>query len=103
MAISFFHAPWIVIQTLFFLKLTVSGHMLVYVAHTEKPWYQFLPSKQVIWATSITQAIATALALLGIFVTPISWGYVIFVWVWAFAWMQVGEILKQIYHRRQKT
>ncbi|MDE2172611.1 MAG: metal-transporting ATPase, partial [Patescibacteria group bacterium] len=93
-AISIFHAPWAVIQTLFFLKLTVSGHMLLYVAHTEKPWYRFLPSSQVIWATSLTQAVATALSLLGIFVTAIPWQYAVFVWIWSFGWMQVSELAK---------
>jgi len=96
---SFLHLPWTIIQTLFFLKLTVSGHMLVYVAHTEKPWYRFLPSKQVIWATTITQLVATALCLLGIFVTQISWTYVIFVWAWSFIWMQISEIVKQVHAR----
>lgn len=96
-ASAFLHLPWVIIQTLFFLKLTVSGHMLVYVAHTEKPWYKFLPSKQVIWATSITQGVATLLCLLGIFVSQISWPYVVLVWIWSFFWMQIGEVVKQVY------
>lgn len=98
-AAAFLHLPWAIIQTLFFLKLTVSGHMLVYVAHTEKPWYTFLPSKQVIWATSLTQIAATALCLVGIFVAPISWPYIIFVWVWSFLWMQVAEVVKHLQRR----
>lgn len=94
---SFLHLPWEMIQTMFFLKLTVGGHMLVYLVHTEKPWYRFLPSKQVLWATSITQAIATILAVAGIFVAAITWQYALFVWVWAFFWMQVSELVKQVY------
>ncbi len=97
-AITVFHAPWIIIQTLFFLKLTVSGHMLVYVAHTEKPWYKFLPSKQVIWATIITQIIASLIAFFGIFTTAISFKYIILVWIWSFLWMQVSELAKRFYN-----
>lgn len=95
-AIAVLHAPWAVIQTLFFLKLTVSGHMLVYVAHTEKPWYRFLPSKQVICATIATQLIASAIAFFGIFTTAISFKYIVLIWVWSFLWMQVSEFVKTI-------
>ena len=93
----FLHLPWAIIQTLFFLKLTIGGHMLVYVAHTDKPWWRYLPSKQVLWATSITQILATILAVTGIFVPAIPIGYAVAVWVWAFFWMQISEGIKQIY------
>ena len=68
--------------------------MLVYVAHTRERWFKFLPSKQVIWATLLTQAIATALAFFGILTTPISFSLIIIVWVWSFFWMQISELMK---------
>jgi H+-transporting ATPase len=91
---NFLHLPWDIIQTAFFLKLTVSGHMLVYVAHTEEKWWRFLPSKQVIIATIGTQIIATLLAFFGMFITPIPLGLIALVWVWSFIWMQVAEMMK---------
>ena len=90
------HLPWDQIQTMFFLKLTVSGHMLIYVAHTDKPWYSFLPSPAVMWATGITQAVATLCALSGIFVSAIPWQLVLLVWIWSFFWMQVSEAMKYV-------
>ena len=90
------HAPLAVIQTAFFLKLTVSGHMLIYVAHTKERWWRFLPAWSVIVATAMTQLCATALALFGFFVAPISLGLVAFVWLWAFFWMQVSDGVKII-------
>lgn len=101
LAETVFHAPWAVIQTLFFLKFTVSGHMLIYVAHTEKPWYKFLPSRQVIFATILTQLVATLISFFGIFTTPISVFYIVFIWVWSFLWMQVTELVKQVYNQRK--
>ncbi|HVY35894.1 MAG TPA: plasma-membrane proton-efflux P-type ATPase [Candidatus Paceibacterota bacterium] len=95
----FLHLPWNIIQTMFFLKLTVSGHMLVYVTHTENVWFTFLPSRQVMLATIITQLIATALAVLGIFTAPISIGLVVFVWVWSLFWMQMSELVKMLHQR----
>lgn len=89
------HFDWGLIQTMYFLKLTVSGHMLIYVAHTKQRWWKFLPSAQVIWATTITQLIATILALTG-FLMPskIPVSAVLFVWIWSFFWMQIGEFVK---------
>ena len=91
---SVLHFDWVQIQTLFFLKLVISGHMLVYVAHTSERWYKFLPSKQVLVATGATQLIATVIALGGFFIEPLPPAVVLFVWVWAFGWMQVSELLK---------
>lgn len=94
------HLEWTVIQTMFFLKLTVSGHMLIYVAHTKEHWWKFLPSKEVIWATVITQLVATMLAFTG-FLMPgkLSFWEVVFVWLWALLWMQVSEGVKVIYNK----
>ncbi|MCL5007017.1 MAG: plasma-membrane proton-efflux P-type ATPase [Patescibacteria group bacterium] len=89
-----FHLDWSLIQTLFFLKLSISGHMLVYVAHTKERWWKFLPSGAVIWATSLTQLLATILAVSGTFMSPIGLSWAIAVWIWAFAWMQVSELVK---------
>jgi H+-transporting ATPase len=90
------HLPLSLIQTAFFLKLTVSGHMLIYVAHTDERWYRFLPSKQVIAATTVTQLIATLIAGGGLFMArlPIEW--IVIVWVWSFGWMQVSDIAKAL-------
>lgn len=92
---------WGIIQTMYFLKLTVSGHMLIYVAHTKERWYRFLPSKEVIWATTLTQLMATLLAVSGLLMpAKIPFAAAIFVWVWSFLWMQVAEIMKLV---EQKT
>ena len=95
-----FHLSWNVIQTVYFLKLTVSGHMLIYVARTKERWFKFLPSYQVIWATSITQIIATIIALTGFFMPakiPFVWALI--VWIWSFFWMQIAEITKDFQSR----
>lgn len=92
--------PWAAIQTIFFLKLTIGGHMLIYVAHTKERWWKFLPSRPVIMATTLTQALATVLALTGLFMGgPISWQWAVAVWLWAFFWMQVSELVKSFQER----
>ncbi len=91
---SFLHLSDAVVQTMFFLKLTVGGHMLIYVAHTKERWYKYWPSSAVIWATSLTQAVATGFAIFGFFMHGISPLLALAVWVWAFFWMQVSEGVK---------
>ena len=93
-ALNVLHLPLPIVQTMFFLKLTVSGHMLIYVAHTNERWFRFLPSKQVILATFTTQIIASLLAFFGILMPSISLGFIIFIWIWSFFWMQITEVMK---------
>jgi H+-transporting ATPase len=94
---KFLHFSLPVIQTMFFLKLTVSGHALIFVAHTKERWFRFLPSKEVIMATLGTQIVATTLAITG-FLMPkgISLPAAIFVWIWALFWMQITELMKDL-------
>jgi H+-transporting ATPase len=95
------HLDWGIIQTAYFLKLTVSGHMLIYVAHTSKRWWKFLPSRGVILATTLTQAAATLLAFTG-FLMParIPLPIILLVWVWSLGWMQIGEGVKLLHQNR---
>ncbi len=94
---NFLHLSLPIIQTMFFLKLTISGHMLIYVAHTKERWFKFLPSRAVIIATTTTQIIATILAITG-FLMPagISLKTAAFVWLWTFLWMQITELMKDL-------
>ncbi|HET8581214.1 MAG TPA: plasma-membrane proton-efflux P-type ATPase [Candidatus Paceibacterota bacterium] len=93
---SMLHLPWGQIETLFFLKLVVSGHMLIYVAHTSERWWKFLPSWQVIAATLTTQAVATAFAYFGIFTDPVPLSLIALIWAWSFLWMQISEGMKPL-------
>jgi H+-transporting ATPase len=88
---------------MYFLKLTVSGHLLIYVAHTKQRWWKFFPSNQVIWATTITQIIATLLAFCG-FLMPgkLSFWQICFVWIWALFWMQMSEVMKILQQKFDK-
>ncbi len=96
LARNIFHMNMDVVQTLFFLKLTISGHMLIYVAHTRERWWKYLPSSQVIIATFATQILATIFAAVGLFMSKAPIGWIIFIWIWALFWMQVTELTKDL-------
>ncbi len=90
------HYPLSIIQTAFFLKLIISGDMLVYVAHTTERWWRFLPSKQVIIATLSASAVASIMAYFGLLMNRISLTMILAVWGWCFLWMQITESTKLI-------
>jgi len=94
LAKSIFHLDWEIIQTLFFLKLAISGHMLIYVAHTKERWWRYLPSKEIIWATSLTQLLSTVFAIFGLFMHKAPIGWIIFIWIWSLVWIQISELSK---------
>lgn len=85
---------WSAIQTVFFLNLIISGYMMIYVLHTEKNWFTFLPSKEVIFATAVAGSLATIFAVRGIFIEPISLKLAAMIWAWSFLWMQAADISK---------
>ncbi|HWC57393.1 MAG TPA: HAD hydrolase family protein, partial [Candidatus Paceibacterota bacterium] len=93
-----FGYPLAVIQTAFFLKLIISGHMLVFVAHTQKRWWRFFPSRPVILATLATSILASLVASFGIFMTALSTTLLGFVWLWALGWMQISELAKGVFY-----
>jgi H+-transporting ATPase len=43
-----------------------------------------------------TQAVATLIAVYGLFMTPLGWGWALFVWGWAVAWALLNDGLKLI-------
>ncbi len=68
------------IQTLIYLKLSVAGHLTVFVARTHKPFWTSRPAPILMYAVIFTQAIATIIAVYGLFMPPIGWGWALLVW-----------------------
>ncbi len=100
-AVYLFHLNIAEVQTMFFLKLAVSGHLLILVAHTKERWWKYLPSKVVLIAILITQTLATTLALTGALMSSkISLLLVGIVWGWSIIWMQFTELAKYVYNKK---
>jgi H+-transporting ATPase len=78
------------LQTVMFLQLATAGHLLLFVARTER-WF-FLPpfpAAPLFWAIFFTQVVAVLMCGLGWLVVPISWRLVGWVLVYNLAWMFV--------------
>ncbi|VAX35679.1 Lead, cadmium, zinc and mercury transporting ATPase; Copper-translocating P-type ATPase [hydrothermal vent metagenome] len=83
-----------VIQTLIYLKLSVSGHLTIFVARTKGPFWSSRPSKSLFWAVIGTQLIATFIAVNGVFMAPLGWGWALFVWGYALIAFFVEDLVK---------
>ncbi|MGA8152149.1 MAG: hypothetical protein WB952_14440 [Terriglobales bacterium] len=46
-----------------------------------------------------TQTLATLIAVYGIFMTPIGWGWALFVWAYGLAWFLVNDRVKLVAYR----
>jgi H+-transporting ATPase len=106
LAEQYFNLPRDMIQSLIYLKLSVAGHLTIFLTRTRGPfWSPPLPSKILLGAVLITQAIATLITVYGVFMTPLGWKWALVVWAYALAWFLVNDRIKlaayRIFDRRQ--
>ncbi len=83
------------IRTLIYLKLSVSGHFTVFVTRTRGPfWTRPAPAPILLGAVVGTQLVATLIAVFGLFMTPLGWGWAAAVWGYALVWFLVEDRVK---------
>lgn len=88
-----------VIQTLMYLKLSVAGHLTIFLTRTRGPFWSILPAKILLIAVLGTQIIATLIAVYGVFMTPLGWGWASFVWGYALIWFLVNDRIKLLAYK----
>ncbi|MGB7592365.1 MAG: plasma-membrane proton-efflux P-type ATPase, partial [Terriglobia bacterium] len=81
-----FHLDRAHIQTLMYLKLSVAGHLTIFLTRTRGPFWSIRPARTLWVAVLGTQIVATLIAVYGLFMTPLGWGWAGFVWAYALAW-----------------
>ncbi len=82
------------IQTLMYLKLSVAGHLTIFLTRTRGPFWSIRPARILLLAVCGTQLLATLIAVYGWFMTPLGWGWALVVWGYALAWFFVNDRLK---------
>ncbi|MGO9271648.1 MAG: plasma-membrane proton-efflux P-type ATPase [Terriglobia bacterium] len=94
-----FHLDRAHIQTLMYLKLSVAGHLTIFLTRTRGPFWSIRPAR-VLWAAVLgTQMLATLIAVYGLFMTPLGWGWALFVWGYALVWFLVNDRVKLLAYR----
>lgn len=91
-----FNLDVVTLQTLIFLKMTVGGHMTIYLARTgvHHFWERPFPSSNLFLTAEITQVMGTFIAVYGILMSPIGWGLAAFVWGYALLSFTITDLLK---------
>ena len=87
------------IQTLMYLKLSVAGHLTIFLTRTRGPFWSIRPAR-ILWIAVLgTQLVATLIAVYGFFMTPIGWGWALVVWGYALAWFLLNDRVKLLAYR----
>jgi H+-transporting ATPase len=89
-----FHLSQDTIQSLMYLKLSVAGHLTIFITRTRGPFWSRRPAGILLGAVGGTQLIATLITVYGLFMSPIGWGWALLVWGYALAWFLVNDRVK---------
>src|SRR5271155_730720 len=94
-----FHLDRAHAQTLMYLKLSIAGHLTIFLTRTRGPFWSIRPAR-ILWIAVLgTQTVATLVAVYGLFMTPLGWRWAGFVWVYALAWFLLNDRVKLLAYR----
>jgi H+-transporting ATPase len=94
-----FHLDRAHIQTLMYLKLSVAGHLTIFLTRTRGPFWSIRPAR-ILWVAVVgTQIVATLIAVYGVFMTPLGWGWALCVWGYALLWFLLNDRVKLLAYR----
>jgi H+-transporting ATPase len=82
-----------------YLKLSVAGHLTIFLTRTRGRFWSIRPAK-ILWIAVLgTQIVATLIAVYGLFMTPLGWGWAGFVWGYVLLWFLVNDNVKLLAYR----
>jgi H+-transporting ATPase len=86
-------------QTMMYLMLSVAGHLTIFLTRTRGPFWSIQPAR-ILWVAVLgTQIVATLIAVYGLFMTPLGWGWALFVWGYALIWALLSDRVKLLAYR----
>jgi H+-transporting ATPase len=87
------------LQTMMYLMLSVAGHLTIFLTRTRGPFWSIRPARILLLAVLGTQAVATLIAVYGLFMHPLGWGWAGFVWGYAIIWALASDRVKLLAYR----
>jgi len=82
------------LQSFIYLKLSVAGHLTVFVARTKNHFWSIKPAKPLMLAVIVTQLAATLITVYGILLPAIGWELAFLVWGYALVLFVVTDFVK---------
>jgi H+-transporting ATPase len=89
-----FHLNHEILQSFIYLKLSVSGHLLMFMARTKGHFWSIKPAKSLFLAIIITQLIATLITVYGILLPAMGWKLAGFIWAYCLVGFVVIDFAK---------
>jgi H+-transporting ATPase len=87
------------VQTLVYLNLSIGGHLTVFAARTRGPFWTVRPAPILLGAVIGTQALATLIAVYGLFMHHLGWGYAGLVWGYCLGMFLIQDRVKLAAYR----
>jgi H+-transporting ATPase len=84
----------LVLQSFIYLKLSVAGHLTVFVARTKGPFWSVKPAKPLLFAVIATQLVATLITVYGILLPAMGWELALLVWGYALSLFVITDFAK---------
>lgn len=91
-----------ILQSFIYLKLSVAGHLFLFVARTRKNFWTVKPAWKLLLAVISTQFIATIITVYGIIIPPIGWELALLVWVYSIIWFLMTDFGKILIYKYVK-
>ncbi len=89
-----FHLSREAIQPLMYLKLSVAGHLTIFLTRTRGHFWSYRPSNILLGAVIGTQILATLIAVFGIFMPAMGWGWAAVIWLYALTSFFITDFVK---------
>jgi H+-transporting ATPase len=89
-----FHLNQELLQSFIYLKLSVAGHLTVFVARTKGPFWSIRPALPLFMAVIITQVVATLIVVYGFLLPAMGWNLALFVWAYSLTAFVITDLLK---------
>ena len=82
------------LQSFIYLKLSVAGHLTIFVARTKGHFWSVKPAKPLLFAVIATQIVATLITVYGILLPAMGWGFALLVWGYALILFIITDFAK---------
>jgi H+-transporting ATPase len=82
-----------------YLMLSVAGHLTIFLTRTRGPFWSIRPARILWMAVLGTQILATFIAVYGVLMPPLGWGWAGFVWGYALIWALLSDRVKLLAYR----
>ncbi|AKB28213.1 Lead, cadmium, zinc and mercury transporting ATPase [Methanosarcina siciliae T4/M] len=83
-----------ILQSFIYLKLSVAGHLTIFVARTKGHFWSVKPAKILFAAVVVTQIIATLITVYGFLLPAMGWNLALFVWGYALTAFIITDFIK---------